>query len=107
MDDLEEYDLYDILAELAYGQSRKTRQDRSDAFVHKNRQWLADINPSQAADVIKAIASQFSKAGTEGLESDYMFDTPEVKNAGGLPALQSFGDPKEAMDQTKMRMFIA
>jgi len=107
LDDLEEYDLYDILAELAYGQSRKTRQDRSDAFVHKNRQWLADINPSKAADVIKAIASQFSKAGTEGLESDYMFDTPEVKNAGGLPALQSFGDPKEAMDQTKMRMFIA
>lgn len=56
---------------------------------------------------IKAIASQFEHGGTEGLENPQIFQTPEVKAAGGLEALKAAGKPAELLRETKVRMFAA
>ena len=102
----DEYDLYDVLAHAAYGQSPKTRPDRADAFTWKNHDWLSAM-PEQAARTIQAIASQFARGGTENLENPQLLRTPEIRQAGGLPALQGYGEPGEAIRQTKLRMFEA
>ena len=101
-----DYDLYDVLAELGYGMAPKTRGDRADAFNYKQADWLKEMPPATAA-VIQAIAGQFAKAGTEGLENPAVFDTPEVVKAGGLAALKSLGKPSQILMETKERMFEA
>ena len=106
LSDMGDYDLFDVLAELGYGQAAKTREDRAEAFTYKNQEWLGSI-PEQTAEVIKAIASQFTRAGTDTLENPQIFSTPEVAQAGGIAALQAYGNPREALDQTKIRMFTA
>ena len=103
LSDMDEYDLFDVLAELGYGQAARTREHRAEAFIYKNREWLDSI-PPQTTDVIKAIASQFTRAGTDTLENAQIFQTPEVANAGGMAALQAYGNPREALAQTKIRM---
>ena len=102
----DDYDLYDVLAGAAYGQAPKTRAARADAFTWKNRDWL-NAMPEQASLAVQAIASQFARGGTENLENPQIFSTPEVKQAGGLPALREYGEPGETVRQTKMRMFEA
>ena len=106
LSDMNEYDLFDVLAELGYGQAARTREHRAEAFIYKNQEWLESI-PQQTSDVIKAIASQFTRAGTDTLENSQIFQTPEVSNAGGIAALQAYGNPAEALSQTKIRMFTA
>lgn len=101
-----EYDLYDVLAELGYGMAPKTRDERAGAFIYKQEAWLDRI-PGRGAAVIQAIAGQFAKAGTEGLENPAVFETPEVKRAGGLAALKAVGKPSELLMETKERMFEA
>jgi type I restriction enzyme R subunit len=106
VDEKEEYDLYDVLAELGWGLRPRTRQDRTLAFTYKHEDWL-DALPPGAAATIKAIARQFERGGTESLESPQVFQTPEVKAAGGLAALQAAGQPAELLRETKQRMFAA
>ena len=103
---MEDFDLYDVLAEVGYGQAPKTRVDRADAFEYKNRSWLGNM-PQAAANAVRAIASQFSKGGTDNLENPQIFSTPEVAGAGGLQALQEHGPPAETVAETKRRMFSA
>lgn len=104
VDGKQAYDLYDVLAEIGYGLAGRTRSDRAEAFTYKNADWLGTL-PSDASSVIAAIASQFARAGTDGLESQYIFQTPEVAQAGGLTSLQEAGEPRELLYQTKVRMF--
>jgi type I restriction enzyme R subunit len=59
----------------------------------------------ESAATIKAIASQLERGGTESLENPQIFQTPEVKAAGGLAALQAAGPPAELLRETKARMF--
>jgi len=107
--DLEEmldFDLYDVLAELGYGMSPRTRLDRAAAFTYKHADWLGGM-PPETARVIRAIAGQFARAGTDGLENPTIFQTPEVVRAGGLPALTTWGRPADVLMETKTRMFAA
>ena len=113
VDDRQDYDLYDVLAELGWGMSPRTRHDRTLAFTYKHEDWINAL-PIPAAATIRAIASQFERGGTEGLESPQIFQTPEVKAAGGLIALQAAclpngtaGTPFELLRETKTRMFAA
>jgi type I restriction enzyme R subunit len=106
VDEKEEYDLYDVLAELGWGMRPRTRHDRTLAFTYKHEEWLDALPPSAAA-TIKAIARQFERGGTESLENPQVFQTPEVKAAGGLAALQAAGQPAELLRETKARMFAA
>lgn len=99
-------DLYDVLGELGYGLSPKTRVERAGAFGYKHAGWLADL-PERAAKTVRALANQFALAGTEGLENPAIFQTPDVVRAGGLPALKLVAKPAEVLMETKQRMFAA
>ena len=63
--------------------------------------------PGPTAATVKALAAQFARAGTDGLENRDVFQTPEVVQAGGLAALKSLGKPHEVLMETKKRMFAA
>lgn len=106
LEEMGEYDLYDVLAELGYGMAPRTRDERADSFGYKNADWLTRM-PENASATIRAIASQFKIGGTDGLESPYIFRIPEVQQAGGLGALRGYGIPAEILEQTKERMFAA
>ena len=83
-----------------------TRRVRTLAFTYKNEGWLNALS-QRAAATIRAIASQFERGGTEGLENPQIFQTPEVRLAGGLAALQMAGNPRDLLIETKTRMFAA
>ena len=106
LDEMTDFDLYDVLAELGYGLSPKRRLERADAFTYKHAGWLSAA-PAPAASTIRALAAQFARTGTEGLENPEIFRTPEVLRAGGLDALKAFGNPAELLRETKERMFTA
>jgi type I restriction enzyme R subunit len=106
LEEKRDFDLYDVLAELGYGQAPKTREERADAFSYKNSSWL-DGMPLDAAGTVRAIASQFALAGTDGLENREIFQTPAVRLTGGLTALKKLGKPAEIMQETKERMLAA
>jgi type I restriction enzyme R subunit len=82
---MEDYDLYDVLADLAYRLAPRTRESRTLAFRYKHASWLAGM-PAPATRAIEAIADQFAIGGTEGLENPLIWQTPEVVAAGGLGA---------------------
>lgn len=103
---LDDFDLYDVLAELAYGLEGKTRIARAAAFDYKAASWLASL-PDRTAATLRALARQFARAGTEELENPGVLKTPEVVAAGGLPALKVVGSAAEILRATKERLFAA
>jgi len=103
---MEDYDLYDVLGDLGYGMAPRTREGRAAAFAYKNAAWLKSL-PEDSATTLKALAAQFARAGTEGLDNPQVFQTPEVTRAGGLPALKALGRPVDILRETKQRMFAA
>lgn len=106
LEDRTDYDLYDVLGELGYGLSPRTRADRAVAFRYKHDDWLQKL-PGQARAAVVAVANQFANGGTEDLENRYLFQTPEVEETGGITALQLAGDPAEVIRETKERIFAA
>jgi type I restriction enzyme R subunit len=106
LEDMGDYDLYDVLGEVGYGMDPRTRPERAEAFNYKHAAWLATL-PKDASATLRALASQFAQAGTDGLENPQVFQTPDVVRAGGLPALKMLGKPSEVLHQTKERMFAA
>lgn len=101
---MNDYDLYDVLADLGYGLSPKTREERAEAFGYKQRGWL-DAMPKRSRATVKALAAQFGLSGTDGLENPEIFEVPEVARAGGLKALKELGRPVDVLKETKERMF--
>jgi type I restriction enzyme R subunit len=106
LEDMNDYDLFDVLADLGYGLSPCTREARAFAFRYKHASWLAAL-PGDARAAIEAIADQFTMGGTEGLENPHIWQTPEVLAAGGLKALATAGEPRKLLHETKERMFAA
>jgi type I restriction enzyme R subunit len=101
---MEEYDLYDVLADLGYGLRPMKRPERAHAFAYKNARWLRAM-PENTAHTVTAIANQFALAGTDGLENREIFRIPDVVRAGGMAALKSYGEPATVLKETKERMF--
>lgn len=106
VDEMEAYDLYDVLAHLGWGALPRTREGRFGAFRFKHEQWLAAL-PQPAREALLALARAFATEGTDGLENPRIFQTPAVQQAGGIGALQQAGDPAELLKETKNRMFAA
>jgi type I restriction enzyme R subunit len=107
LEEMEAYDLYDVLADLGYGLSPLTRERRAEAFGYKHAAWLVGL-PAATAATLRALAGQFTSAGTEGLESPAVLEMPDVVRAGGLKALGALGwRPEEILMQTKARLFAA
>ena len=102
----EDYDLYDVLADIGYGQAPRTRVDRAETFTASNSDWL-DAMPDATSQTIRAIASRFAIGGTEELENQGIFQTPVVSRAGGISALSEYGDAAQTYIETKRRMFSA
>jgi len=100
----QEYDLYDVLTQIAYGMAPKTRKERVDALRYKHADWFKSL-PPQTGDTLLALAQQFAKGGTEELENPYVLSAPEVKKAGGLKTLKILGKPKDIILETKKRLF--
>lgn len=99
-------DLYDVLAEIAFGLAPKTRAERAEAFAYKNRRWLRRL-PAPSASTLRAIAEQFAEGGTDALESPYVFQAPAVSKAGGIAALDRLGSPAVILRKAKERLFAA
>jgi type I restriction enzyme R subunit len=106
VENMKEYDLYDVLAELGYGLNALTRPQRVEAFGYKHAEWLRSL-PQPAARTLRALASQFAASGTEALESPDVFNVPDVRRAAGLKALGVVGEPAEVLRETKDRLFAA
>src|SRR5206468_2250981 len=93
-------------AELGCGLAPRTREHRAEAFGYKHAAWLAGL-PAPGAATLSALARQFARAGTDGLESPEVFQTPEVARAGGVRALRALGRPADILRETKERLFAA
>lgn len=106
LEDMQAYDLYDVLAELGYGMAPSTRVERAHAFSYKNANWLKSL-PDKTSLTIQALADQFARGGTDELENPNIFQTPEVVKSGGLPALKAFGKPVEILHKVKEKVFVA
>lgn len=106
LDAMDDYDLYDVLADLGYGLAPRTRVHRAEAFEYKHAGWLGGL-PGATAATLRALTGQFARAGTDGLESPEVFRMAEVVRAGGLPALKALGEPAEVLTETKVRLFAA
>lgn len=106
LSDMNAYDLYDVLAELAYGLKPLTRSERAEAFHYKHAEWLKQL-PQATAATLLALSAQFSQDGTDGLENRFVWDTPEVRSAGGFDTLKLLGKPADVLYNAKVRIFAA
>ncbi|MBW4567120.1 MAG: DEAD/DEAH box helicase family protein [Tolypothrix carrinoi HA7290-LM1] len=96
------YDLYDILADIAFGLAPKTKSDRAEAFSYKHADWLNKM-PEATAKTVEALVNQFVSGGTEALENPLIFQTLGV-NRGALKVL---GKPGDVLREIKERIFAA
>ncbi len=99
-----EYDIYDVLAEIGFGVAPKTRKERAEALHYKHDAWFRSL-PKKTARTLLALAKQFEIGGTEELENSQVFNAPDVVKAGGLSALKILGEPKDIISETKERLF--
>jgi type I restriction enzyme, R subunit len=106
LDDMKDFDLYDVLADLTYGMNPLTREQRAVFFDLKHTGWLEGM-PRPARLTVKALVKQFARSGTEGLEKSEVFDMPDVIRAGGIKALQEIGKPFDVLVETKEKVFTA
>jgi len=99
-----DYDLYDVLAEIGYGVTPKSRVERVEALSYKHGAWLKSL-PEKTTDTLLALAKQFEIGGTDELENPYVFSAPDVVRAGGFEVLKNLGNPNEIINETKRRLF--
>jgi len=103
---MDDYDLFDVLAAVTYGVKPKTRAQRAAQLDNLATGWLLQL-PPPAAKVIRAIARQFERAGTDALETDQLWNAGEVRAARGLAALKLGGEPVVLLRRTKEAIFAA
>jgi type I restriction enzyme R subunit len=106
LEDMTDYDLYDVLGELGYGLSPRTCIERAEAFGYKHADWLKSL-PSAASETLQTLADQFAHGGTDALENPHVFEMSDVRGAGGLAALRVIGNPADVLRETKERIFAA
>ena len=100
LEDEQECDLFDVLAELGFGLPPKSRPERAAAFSYKNKQWLKDF-PDRTSVVLVNIARQFEKNGIEELETPKLFEVEGVDFDAltGLPV-----EANSLIQETKVRL---
>lgn len=103
---LDDCDLFDFFANIGFGISPKTRNERVFAFNYKNKEWLLSL-PSDTSKVIEALAKQFKENGIEELENPLVFETAEIRKAGGVKALAKAMISTQAILEVKRRLLVA
>lgn len=104
---MDDYDLFDVIAAVTYGIKPRTRAERASRLDGAAApDWLIQL-PQPAAKVIRAIARQFERAGTEALETQELWNAGEVRAVRGLAALKQGGEPNALLRKTKELIFAA
>lgn len=104
LEEEQECDLYDVLAQLGFGYIPKTRSERAGGFGFRNKEWLKTL-PNPTKNVLISIAGLFAKGGIEELEINELFDEHEVKQNGGFEALINLPQqPGYYINETKLRL---
>lgn len=104
LENMQEFDYYDLFAYHGYHVPALKREERGFGFIEHHQAWFADM-PANTTIVVKSFGQQFSLGGTEALESESLWQVPEIKNAGGLVALKILGKPVEVIRDVKTRLF--
>ena len=66
--------------------------------------WFDSVDPG-AAIVLRGFGHQFGAGGTEALETELLWEVPEIKRVGGLAALKALGRPVDIVRDAKTRLF--
>ena len=81
----------------------------SGVFLLASRNLARSVERWQRLEIAyhEALADQFTLGGTDGLENQLIWQTPDVSKAGGLKALAAVGEPRKMLQEIKERMFAA
>lgn len=101
---LAECDHFDLFAHYGYREKALKRPEREAAYLSAQAPWFAAVD-DKAAIVLKGIGHQFGRGGTDALESEYLWEMPDIRRAGGLAALRPLGKPVDVLREAKMRLF--
>ncbi len=104
MDQMNDFDLFDFFGHHGYHARALKRPERGELFISHNVGWFAGMD-DKAAIVLKGLGHQFAQGGTDALESQNLWEVPEIKLAGGLNALRGLGAPVQVMREAKVRLF--
>lgn len=104
VDRMGEFDLYDFFGHHGYHARALRRPERGAQYLDANAAWFAGMD-DRPAIVLRGLGRQFAQGGTEALESESLFDVPEIAQAGGVDALSVLGRPADVMQDAKMRLF--
>ncbi|RFC36308.1 MAG: type I restriction enzyme, R subunit [Candidatus Nitrotoga sp. LAW] len=104
IDQMNDFDLYDFFGKYGYHARALKRPERGELFISHNQSWFSGMD-DKAAIVLKGLGHQFSQGGTDALESQNLWEVPEIKQAGGLNALRDLGAPAQVMHDAKARLF--
>ena len=104
VDQMGDFDLFDFFGKHGYHARALRRPERGAAYISANAAWFAGMD-EKSAIVLRGLGTQFAQGGTEALESESLFDVPEIAQAGGIRALRVLGKPVEVMQGAKMRLF--
>lgn len=104
IDNMDDYDIYDIFAHHGYYARALKRPERKTVYLENNQAWFNSID-SKAAVILRSLGHQFELGGTDALETPALWEVPEIKDAGGLAALRKLGRPVAVMKEAKTRLF--
>ena len=101
---LAECDHFDLFAHYGYREKALKRPEREAAYLSAQAPWFASVD-DKTAIVLKGIGHQFGLGGTDALESEYLWEVPDIRRAGGLAALRPLGKPVDVLHEAKVRLF--
>lgn len=104
LENMQDFDYYDMFAHHGYHAQALKRQERGQRYLDQNLPWFEGM-PTETEIVLKGFGHQFSLGGTEALESDSLWQVPEISRAGGLAALKKWGQPGAVILEAKQRLF--
>lgn len=104
LEDMQDFDFYDMFAHYGYHAKALKQPERGRLYLDKQQSWF-DAMPEDSAIVLKGFGHQFILGGTEALETEALWDVPEISQAGGISALKKLGKPAEVILQAKGRLF--
>jgi type I restriction enzyme R subunit len=99
-----ECDHFDLFAHFGYREKAMKRVEREAAYLTHEAPWFASVD-DKAAIVLRGLGHQFGAGGTEALESELLWEVPEIRRVGGLDALRVLGRPADVMRVAKTRLF--
>ena len=104
LEGLVECDQFDVLAYFGYRARAMKRRERETAYLDTHAPWFDSVD-SAAAVVLRGFGHQFGAGGTEALETELLWEVPEIKRVGGLAALKALGRPVDVVREAKTRLF--